>query len=242
MPIPLSQSSFRNILIREMQAEDFALLAPHFQPVPLEAGDVAAAAGATIDHVCFPEGGIISFSDVLSDGGRIGIGHLGYEGLAGWPALLGSDHSPHEACVTVGGAAGWRIDTQRLLDACRASATLNTLLLRFVQAFVTQLGRTVVSNLTQAVEPRLCRWILMGHDRLEGDEIEVTHHQIGIMLGIRRASVTDTLHILEGSGLIRCRRGAVIIRDRPGLRARAGETYGFAEAEYSRLIAPFGKG
>ena len=79
----------------------------------------------------------------------------------------------------------------------------------------------------------------MAHDRVEGDEIVVTHTEIAVMLGIRRASVTDTLHILEGERLIHSRRGQVTVLDRNGLRRRAGATYGFAEEEYSRLIAPF---
>lgn len=222
-----------------MRSEDFALLAPHFSRVTLEVDDVLAVAGQPIGTVFFPQAGIITISDILNDGRRIGIGHTGYEGLAGWPVLLGCDRSPHEARVTAGGGTAFGISTDRLLGACRASETLRDLLLRFVQAFVVQIGRTVVSNLTQAVETRLCRWTLMAHDRIEGDEIEVTHHEIAVMLGVRRASVTDALHILEGAGLIRCHRGRIMIRDRGGLRQLAGETYGFAEAEYSRLIAHF---
>ena len=239
--MPVSQNECRNLLLRALEPQDFALLAPLLLRVDAAVGEVVAHAGEPIEHICFPEGGIVSFADVLSDGSRIGIGHLGYEGLTGWPALLGASRSPHEACVTVAGDGAWRVESEPLRKVCRESETLNALLLRFVQAFVTQLGRTVVSNLTQPIEQRLCRWILMGHDRLEGDDIEVTHNEIGVMLGVRRASVTDTLHILEGMGLIRSRRGCVTVLDRPGLRARAGETYGFAEAEYSRLIAPFGK-
>ena len=239
--MPVSQNECRNLLLRALEPQDFALLAPLLDHVETAVGAVIAHPGKPIEHICFPEGGIVSFADVLADGSRIGIGHLGYEGLTGWPALLGASRSPHEACVTVAGHGAWRVESERLRAVCRESEALNALLLRFVQAFVTQLGRTVVSNLTQPIEQRLCRWILMGHDRLEGDEIEVTHNEIGVMLGVRRASVTDTLHILEGMGLIRSRRGCVTVLDRPGLRARAGETYGFAEAEYSRLIAPFGK-
>ncbi len=79
----------------------------------------------------------------------------------------------------------------------------------------------------------------MAHDRIQGDEIKVTHDNIALMLAVRRASVTDALHILEGQGLIRGNRGRVTIRDREGLLLIVGETYGFYEAEYSRLIAPF---
>jgi CRP-like cAMP-binding protein len=222
-----------------MGKEDFALLAPSLRQADLKIDEVLAAPGEAVCTVCFPEAGIITIADVMSDGSRIGIGHFGYDGFAGWPVLLGCDRSPHDARVTGNGGVGFHIAPSDLLDACRVSETLRNLLLRFVQAFEVQLGRTVVSNLTQSVESRLCRWTLMAHDRIEADEIKVTHAEIGVMLGVRRASVTDALHILEGEGLIRARRGHVTIRDRDGLRRHAGETYGFYEAEYSRLIAPF---
>jgi DNA-binding transcriptional regulator YhcF (GntR family) len=79
----------------------------------------------------------------------------------------------------------------------------------------------------------------MAHDRIEGDEIKVTHDNIALMLAVRRASVTDALHMLEGQGLIRGHRGRVTIRDREGLLRIAGDSYGYYEAEYTRLIAPF---
>jgi DNA-binding transcriptional regulator YhcF (GntR family) len=79
----------------------------------------------------------------------------------------------------------------------------------------------------------------MAHDRIEGDEIRVTHEEIAVMLAVRRASVTDALHVLEGENLIRATRGRVLVRNRSGLRRIAGDAYGFFEAEYSRLIAPF---
>lgn len=238
----IQRKDCRNLLLRSLGDEDFGLLAPDLSRVPLVLNKVLAAPGQPIDAVYFPETGIVSFSDVLNDGSCVGIGHAGYEGLSGWPVLLGADRSPHEARVTVDGGNAFRIASERLTAACRISDSLRDLMLRFVQAMLVQFGRTVVSNLTQPVEPRLCRWTLMAHDRIDGDEIEVTHHEIALMLGIRRASVTDALHILEGEGLIRCIRGRVTIRDRAGLRRFAGEAYGVAEAEYSRLIAPFGKG
>jgi CRP-like cAMP-binding protein len=175
----------------------------------------------------------------MDDGSRIGVGHTGYEGLVGWPVLLGSDLAPHEARMTAVGGTAFRISTGDILTACRASETLHDLLLRFVRAFTVQLSYTIVSSLTQSVETRLCRWTLMAHDRVQGDEIEVTHDEIAVMLAVRRASVTDALHVLEGEAMIRCQRGRVHILDRSGLRRRTSDTYGVAEAEYSRLIAPF---
>lgn len=229
----------RNLLLRAMRSGDLALLAPDLRRVDLRVDDVLVVPGEPIRTICFPDSGIVTLANVQEDGSRLGLGHFGYEGMAGWAVLLGSDLSVHEERVTAVGGPALAIPADRLLAACRASESLNALLLRFVQAFVVQLGRTISSSLTQPVDARLCRWALMGHDRIEGDEIEVTHKEIAVMLGIRRASVTDALHILEGDRLIRCQRGRVIVTDREGLRRIAGGTYGAAEAEYSRLIAPF---
>jgi CRP-like cAMP-binding protein len=234
----IAQHSCRNLLLRSLREEDFALLAPQLSRVSLGASEVLARPGEPIHAACFPEEGIITLSDLPGDGNRIGIGHTGYEGFVGWPALLGGCTSPHEARSMAEGGTAFHISPDALRQACRASETLRDLLLRFVQAFVVQMGRTVVSSLTQPVEVRLARWTLMAHDRIEG-EIKVTHEEIAVMLAVRRASVTDALHILEGEGLIRAHRGRVLVRDRRGLRERAGDTYGFFEAEYSRLIAPF---
>jgi CRP-like cAMP-binding protein len=222
-----------------MRPEDFGLIAPKLCRVELKLGDQIVGAGQAIGAAYFPEVGIISFADVLEDGTRIGIGHLGYEGFAGWQLMLGCSRSQHEARVTADGGDAYRISAEDLSDACRVSETLRKLLLLFVQTFVVQLGRTIVSSLTQPVEIRLCRWTLMAHDRVEGDEIKVTHDEIAVMLAVRRASVTDALHILEGEGLIRSHRGRVLVRNRDGLQLHAGETYGYFESEYSRLIAPF---
>lgn len=235
----IDQGTCRNLLLKSLREEDFALLAPNLRRVSLNVGEVLVAPGQPIETVCFPEAGIITLSDVMTDGNRIGIGHSGFEGFTGWPVLLGCARSPHEVRVTADGGNALHIPPRALLDACGASETLRHQLLRFVQAFVVQLSRTIVSSLTQSIETRLSRWTLMAHDRIEGDEIQVTHDEIAVMLAVRRASVTDALHILEGEGLIRCRRGRVMIRDREGLLRQAGETYGFFEAEYSRLIAPF---
>ena len=140
--------------------------------------------------------------------------------------------------VAVGHGTALRIAKAPLLEACSRSPSLNALLLRFVNTFIIQLGRTTVSNLFDRVEQRLSRWLLMNQDRLGGDTIELTHKQLGDMLGVRRPSVTDALHLLEGQRLIRATRGSIVILDRDGLRRVVGDSYGFAEAEYARLIGP----
>jgi CRP-like cAMP-binding protein len=224
-----------------MDQQDFEVLAPRLDAMELKEGDVIASAGGTIDTICFPETGVASYSEIHDDGGTTGIGMVGYEGIVEWHALLGSAASPHEVTIAVGPATAYRIGAQDLIEASRASVSLHNLLMRFVQSFIVQLGRTAVSNLCDPVDRRLCRWLLMNHDRLEGDAIEVTHRQIGVMLGVRRASVTDALHVLEGDRLIRAERRRIVVQDRARLRECGGESYGVAEAAYRRLLGPFGK-
>jgi CRP-like cAMP-binding protein len=209
--------------------------------VPLDTDAVMQKRNAAIERVYFPESGVVSFHEALQDGSRVGVAIIGFEGFTGWPALLGVDQSPHEATVAIGGGTALSITPAELLRACSERQALNLLLLRYVHCFIAQMGRTIMSNLTDPIDKRLARWLLMNHDRLEGDRIDLTHKQLGVMLGVRRASVTDTLHILEGNGLIRATRGHIEVRDRAQLLAFAGESYGAAETEYARFIAPFSK-
>ena len=113
---------------------------------------------------------------------------------------------------------------------------MRTLLVRYASAFVTQMTGTITSNLIQSVEERTARWLLMYQDRIDGNELVITHDELSAMLGVRRASITDALHSLEGCGHVRSSRGRLLILDRSGLLDLAGDAYGRAEAEYQRLI------
>ena len=231
-----SQSDVGNILLRTLSRDDYALLRPALRRVPMTNGDRLATAGAPIEHVCFPEGGIAGFLEVLADGRRLAVGLLGREGFAGWPSLMGNDRWPHEVVARGPDATAIAIDAGPLQAALDASETLRLLLLRYASSFVAQLTATLTSNLIQSVEQRTARWLLMYHDRIDGDELAITHDELGIMLGVRRASITDALHQLEGGEGIRSLRGRLQIRDRARLIALAGDTYGRAEREYDRLV------
>ena len=238
-PVPADAYNRGNLLLRSLGQEDFQAITPRLSRMDLQDGQRLIEAEAPIERLCFPESGVVSIHEVLNDGSRAGVGIIGYEGLVGWSVLLGCARSPHEATVAIGGGTTLCIAAGELLECCRERPALNRLLLLYVQSFVTQMGRTSSSNLTDRIERRLARWLLMNHDRLDGDEITLTHEQLGVMLGVRRATVTDTLHILEGEQLIRSLRGRIVIRDRCGLERFAGDAYGAAEQAYSRMIAPF---
>jgi CRP-like cAMP-binding protein len=100
-----------------------------------------------------------------------------------------------------------------------------------------QTSGTAFANAEHTVEARLARWLLMCHDRLDGDDIPITHEFLSMMLGVRRAGVTTATHVLEGNGLIRAKRGVITILDREKLEGLADNAYGLPEAEYARLMA-----
>ena len=127
---------------------------------------------------------------------------------------------------------------EKLAMAMAESSSLRALLLRFVHVFMIQMGHTALSNNGLLVEQRLARWLAMSHDRLDGNELTLTHEFLGIMIGVRRASVTEAIQILEDKQIISARRGAIQVLDRARLEASAAESYGVPEAEYRRIIGP----
>jgi CRP-like cAMP-binding protein len=240
MALP-SQSYTRNLLLAAMDEADFSLLQPHLVRVELQRGDVLFQADQPIEAAHFLEGGVGS---VVSEDGRgeaTEVGILGREGMAGISLLLGADRGPHRGFMQIGPGSALRIDAPRLIDALAQSLTLQTLLLRFVQTFMVQTAQTATANGNNTLPQRLARWLLMCHDRIDGDDLELTHEFMAMMLAVRRSGVTVTLHTLQAEGAIRAARGRVTIVDRARLLGFAGDAYGRPEEEYCRLIGRFGK-
>ena len=231
----------RNLLLNALTPSDFELLAPHLTSVRLEPRKVLGAANEPIEHVYFPESGIASVVSHMPKSGSTEVGIFGRDGMSGTSLLVGSDRSPHETFIQVGNGTALRIDAARFGDATVRSRSLHLTLLRFLQTSIVQTAHTAVSNAHHPVEARLARWLLMCHDRIDNDEIALTHEFMSMMICARRTGVTVTLHVLEGAGMILSRRGRVIIVDRAKLENFAGEAYGPPEAEYRRLLGPFGR-
>ena len=225
-------------LLNALSPEDFLLLEPRLSWCELERGATLVEPDEPIIDAWFPSAGLSSIIAVSGESQGIEVGIIGREGLIGVPLVLDCDRTPHRIFMQVAGA-GFRIASADLDAAMNASASLRNRLLRFVQVFHIQTTYTALSNTLYTVEERLARWLLMSHDRQDGDEIPLTHDFLALMLGVRRPSVTIALHSLEGLGFIRATRGLVTIRKRSDLQDFAGSAYGTPEAEYERLIGPF---
>src|SRR3954447_6064226 len=230
----LQQASVRNRLLATLTPDDFDLLQPHLEAVPLEMRHWLIEAGEPIQHVYFPERGIVS---ILADTteGRIEVGMIGPEGMAGLPVVLGIERSPHSYLVQAEGEA-LRILAQDLRTALRHSPALQAGFLRYAHALMVQTAQTAYANAGFTIEVRLARWILMTDDRVECEDLPLTHDFLSTMLGVQRPGVTMAVQALEASKLIRAKRGGITVLDRAGLEALAKDAYGLAEAEYARVM------
>lgn len=236
-----SQSYSRNLLLNAASADDFAALQPHLERVELDKERRLVEAGRAIEHVYFPERGVASIVTFDAHSERTEVALCGREGMSGTALLLGSDRSPHETFIQVPGGTALRIEREPFLLVVEENTSLRLLLLRYVESLNIQMAQTAASNAVNGLETRLARWLLMSHDRVDGDEIALTHEFISMMLAVRRSGVTVALQLLEGKGVIQSRRALIHVVDRERLESLAGNAYGSAEDEYRRLIGPFGK-
>jgi CRP-like cAMP-binding protein len=179
-----------------------------------------------------------SIASVVAHGahrGDVEVGLIGREGVSGLAVVMGTDRSPNDTYIQVAGS-GRRMTVEALRQAMDESSTLRQVLLLYSHAFAIQTAQTALANGRNKLEERLARWLVMAHDRLDGDELHLTHEFLAVMLGVRRPGVTLALNLLEKAGLITVGRGAIIVNDRDGLVESANGAYGAAEAEMKRLF------
>jgi CRP-like cAMP-binding protein len=219
-----------------MSRTDLALLRPHLQPVTMPVFKDLERPNRQIEAVYFMEAGIASVVAVQPDATRVEVGLIGYEGMSGIAVALGGNQSPHSTYIQVAGH-GLRIPTKELRKAIDTSETLHGLLLKFVQVFMVQTAHTAIANARAHIDRRLARWILMAHDRTRDNKIPLTHEFLALMLGVRRAGVTEALHSLKRRKLIDTGRNQIVVLNRKAIERAAGSSYGVPEKEYRRLIS-----
>jgi len=215
--------------------DSLTAIAGSFETVCLRQGQSIFEPMQQIDHIYFFTKGLSSEIAVDDGGQRIEVGCIGFEGFAGVPAVLGVNRSPHRSFMETDGTA-LRIETERLMEAARTDDALMSLLLRYVHVFMMQVAATALADGRYNVEQRTARWLLMAHDRLESDELPLTHDFLALMLGVRRSSVTNALHVVEGLGAIKASRSLITVRERDKLERLAGASYGLPESEYRRVL------
>lgn len=225
----------RNRLLAALPPDEFERLRRHLEPVRFDQRQVLFEAEQPIRHVYFPETMVVSMVSILRDGTTIEVGTAGYEGMAGLPLFLGDDSSTVRAFAQIPGA-GIRMDAETFRRCSGVPGAFHRMMLRYTQAFLTQVAQTAACNGAHLVEQRCARWLLMTHDRVAGDEFPLTHEFLAFMLGVRRAGVSIAMRALHDLGLVRYTRGWVGVVDRAGLERASCECYQVVRSHIERLL------
>jgi CRP-like cAMP-binding protein len=224
-----------NHLLAGIDAAEFESLRPHLTPVELHSKAVVWEANRPIEAVYFPHNAVVSLVAMVEGDTAVEVGTVGCEGMVGLPVLFGSESSVSRAIVQIAGHAD-RMDAAVLTREAMRHASLRRILYLYAQGFVTQISQSTACNRLHSAEQRLARWLLICRDRTGTNELAVTHETMALMLGVRRATVTETAGLLQRRGMIRYRRGLVSVLDRAGLEATACECYEIVRNEFDRLL------
>jgi CRP-like cAMP-binding protein len=214
-----------NRILSRLSREDLALLEPHLEAVDLPARKSLEKRKKRIEQVYFIESG---FASVVANGTSkpsIEVGIIGREGMTGLAVVLGHDRAQHDTFIQLPGK-GMRMTVDSFRgEAQDRSVSLHRELLRYANAFLMQTTTTALANGRSKIEERLARWLLMAHDRVDGDELPLTHEFLGMMLGSPRPGVTLAVQALEKEGLIDARRARITILGRKALEKRCDGAY-----------------
>ena len=224
-----------NRLLSLLSDDDYERLRSHLSPVVFDYRKSLYEAGRPIDHVYFPVDGVASLVMTTADGSSAEVGTIGSEGMVGLPVCLGDSDAPSSVYVQVPGNA-LQMDARLFRGELDRSPTLNLVMLRYAHAFFNQVAQSAACVHLHRVEQRCCRWLLMTRDRMPSGDFLLTQEFLGMMLGVRRTTVTEVMSGLQKAGLVHYRRGHVTILDHEGLHHRACECYDVSKLEFDRLL------
>ena len=229
----LSLISTKNEILNALPEEDFARLSPHLEPVDLPSGRFLYQSLQPITHVYFPNYAVASIVANTSGGRSTEVGIIGGEGAVGIDVLMSVDSSPNECMIQIPGD-GLRLLTAVVREEFKLGGSVHVSLLRFIHKLMIQISQTTLCNRLHPIEERLSRWLLMSHDRVDGDNISLTQEFLATMLGVNRPSVSIAAGILQTKGFIKYSRGHITIINRKGLEELTCECYRIVKNEYNR--------
>lgn len=230
----MTEPASENHLLATLTAEEHERLAPHLEPAPLSLSQVLFRPADRLRYVYFPTSAIVSLFTSLEDGSGMEVGLVGREGMVGVSAFLGGSET--KVATVQGAGASFRLESDKLREEFARGGTLQSALLRYTHALMTQVSQSVVCNARHPIEGRLARWLLMFHDRLGHDEFELTHEFMANMLGVRRAGVSEVAEKLQEMGFIRYRRGRITVLERKGLEEFTCECYPVVKEKFDDFL------
>jgi CRP-like cAMP-binding protein len=197
---------------------------PELEQIRCQRAQVLMNADGALDHVYFPDKGVISVLAVYADGNAIEMATIGREGCTGMQAVFGAKISSAQLLVQIPGSAA-RMSRVAFARTMESMPSFRNLMYAYVHAFLEQVMVSVACNGAHSLTERLARWLLMMRDRSDEDALPITQNLLAEMLGVQRPTITNAARALERSGLIKRGRQQVTILDRQGLTKASCECY-----------------
>ncbi|MFC7515831.1 Crp/Fnr family transcriptional regulator [Herbaspirillum sp. GCM10030257] len=214
---------------------EYQALKPGLERVPTPMRMVLFERDGDIRYVYFPLSGCHSVLAVMQNGAAVEVGTIGNEGISPVDVLTGSAIATETTVCQIPGES-LRMPTEKFKQAIEEKSELRRLVYRFLQAYLSQVSQSVACNRLHCTEERFARWILLSHDRVQGDELQLTQEYLADMLGVHRPSVTLVARRFQQAGLLDYHRGIIKIRDRAGLEKLACECYAIVRNQFARVL------
>jgi CRP-like cAMP-binding protein len=230
MNVPVRQ--YKNRVLASLPKAEINRLEQHLSPVIFRQYETLLDGNA--EHAYFLEEGIASVVVTVNNGDTVEVGVIGPDGVVGLPILLGTPGGPERTFVQIAGS-GFSIEAKTLKKEFEQTGELRRYLQRYVQGFLIQTAQTAACNRLHGIEERLSRWLSTCRDRMESDQLLLTHDFLSQMLGAPRSTVTLAAGLLHRAGLIEYSRGVVTVQDREALAEAACECYRVVRDEFKRL-------
>jgi CRP-like cAMP-binding protein len=237
MPRAQRDHARSNKLLGALKADSRKRIDADLEPVTLKLGAIVCEAGGLLKHAYFPQGTVLSLLTVLENGSAIETANIGREGAFGLFAAMYSRVSFNRCLVQLEGEMV-RCPIELLQSEFKRSEHVRDLFVSYSETLLSQVQQTVACNAMHTTEEKMCRWLLMMHDRAEGEALPYTHEFLSHMLGANRKSVTLAAQSMQTASLISYRRGNIQIIDRPGLEKASCECYAVVRERFDAFLKP----
>jgi len=225
----------RNRLLCALPPNVLSRLLPDLHPIALILRETLIAPDTPIEGVYFVESGWVSLVVTMIDGAQVEVGLIGREGMVGRPLVAGASTSFGEAFVQGSGRA-LRMEAGTFRRALAEEPDLKDLLSRYSEAMHAQTTQTAACNGHHGLGQRLARWLLMAHDRADGDSFQMTQDFLSLMLCVQRSSINIFATGLQEAGAIHYTRGNITVLNRSALEAASCDCYRAVQQRFARLL------
>jgi len=219
----------RNRLLLALPSRNLKRLMPELEHIRCQRAQVLMDADSSLDHVFFPDSGVVSVVAVYADGSIIETATIGREGCSGVQAILGAKRSSVQLLVQIPGSAA-KMSRVAFTRTMHSMPSFRSLMEAYIEAFLEQVMVSVACNGAHSLKQRLARWLLMMRDRSDGDALPITQDLLAEMLGVQRPTITNASREFERAGLIERGRRQLTILDRQGLTETSCECYQLVRA------------